>query len=164
MPAPYRDEHDRYLADYRATRVPKIIGIGREVAARRKDGARFPLDLAVSEAMVGQRRLFTGVLRDLSDRNETEAEVRRLRHQIEERARLADIGAVAAQIVHDLGNPLAGLSMQVQRLVRVLRRNPAQVPNAAAEVADQIVGSIRAWTACSKSSVTFHASSGSILC
>ncbi|MBX3027846.1 PAS domain S-box protein [bacterium] len=143
MPAPYHDEHDGYLRAYRTTGVRKIIGIGREVTARRRDGSTFPVDLAVSEATVGHRRLFTGVLRDLSERKRADAEVRELQRLVQERGRLADIGAVTAQIVHDLGNPLAGLSMQVQRLVRLIRRRPEQFSEAAIGVATQVLGSVR---------------------
>lgn len=143
MPAPYHDEHDGYLRAYRATGRRKIIGIGREVTARRRDGSTFPVDLAVSEATVGHRRLFTGVLRDLSDRKRADAEVRELQRLVQERGRLADIGAVTAQIVHDLGNPLAGLSMQVQRLVRLIRRSPSQFSEVAIGVATQVLASVR---------------------
>ena len=143
MPAPYRDEHDGYLRAYRASGLRKIIGIGREVTARRSDGSTFPVDLAVSEATVGYRRLFTGVLRDLSERQRADADVKELQRQVQERARLADIGAVTAQIVHDLGNPLAGLSMQVQRLARLIRRHPGQFSEVAVGVADQVLVSVR---------------------
>ncbi len=140
MPSPYREEHDSYLANYRATARRKIIGIGREVSGCRKDGTTFPIDLAVSEARVGGRRLFTGVVRDLSDRKRAEGEIRELQRLVQERARMADIGAVAAQIVHDIGNPIAGLSMQAQRLVRVARRNPEQpVALVVPEIAEQIL-------------------------
>ena len=142
MPPPYREEHDSYLAAYRETGTRKIIGSGREVSARHKDGTVFPIDLAVSEAHVEHRRLFTGVVRDLTDRKRTEGELRDLQRTVQERTRLADIGAVTAQIVHDLGNPIAGLSMQVQRLTRLLRRG--EQPSATLlPLADQILGSMR---------------------
>jgi|GEM_PF-3028963 len=67
MPAPFRDGHDGYLANYRSGGVRKVIGIGREVVARRKDGTTLPVHLAVSEVRVENRRIFTGFLRDLTD-------------------------------------------------------------------------------------------------
>jgi PAS domain S-box-containing protein len=69
MPSPHREEHDEYLRRYLATGERKIIGIGREVSARRKDGSTFPCEIAVSELSVGGQRLFTGILRDVSERN-----------------------------------------------------------------------------------------------
>jgi PAS domain S-box-containing protein len=75
MPRPYRDEHDRYLRAYRETGRRAIIGVGREVAARRKDGSEFPIDLAVSEAVVDGRRIFMGTIRDISARRAAEAEI-----------------------------------------------------------------------------------------
>ncbi len=66
MPEPFRSEHDGYLERYRQTRDPKIIGSGREVRGRRKDGSEFPLQLSVSESCVQDRLFFTGIVRDIS--------------------------------------------------------------------------------------------------
>lgn len=76
MPDPYRSEHDGYLAAYKATGKPRIIGIGREVQGRRKDGSTFPMDLAVGESRTGDRSLFAGIVRDISDRKLTEQKLR----------------------------------------------------------------------------------------
>jgi PAS domain S-box-containing protein len=76
MPNPYHDEHDAYLDNYRRTGEKKIIGIGREVLGRRRDGSIFPVDLAVSEVQLGDRRLFTGIVRDITDRKRGEQALR----------------------------------------------------------------------------------------
>ena len=76
MPKPYRAEHDRYLENYRRTGERKIIGVGREVIAQKKDGRVFPIDLAVSEVDLGGRRIFTGIIRDISDRRQAEQDLR----------------------------------------------------------------------------------------
>lgn len=79
MPSPYYDEHDEYLKNYLETGVKKIIGIGREVRGCRKDGTLFPLELAVSETNTESGRIFTGILRDVSERWETEGALNRER-------------------------------------------------------------------------------------
>ena len=72
MPAPYRDEHDHYIKNYRETGERKIIGIGREVVGRRKDGSTFPMDLSVGEAKEDGRSFFVGVIHDLTERKRAE--------------------------------------------------------------------------------------------
>ena len=83
MPEPYHSQHDGYLASYLQTGEAKIIGIGREVVGRRKDGSTFPMDLAVSEFRLGDERYFTGIVRDITERKRAEAELR----EAEERMR-----------------------------------------------------------------------------
>jgi len=68
MPQPYRDQHDGYLARYRETGERRIIGIGRVVVGRRNDGSTFPMELSVGEAKQTGHRLFTGFVRDLTER------------------------------------------------------------------------------------------------
>lgn len=70
MPEPYHSEHDEYLESYHQTGNKKIIGIGRDVEGRRKDGSVFPLELAVSEVKVNNQIMFTGIVRDITDRKE----------------------------------------------------------------------------------------------
>jgi len=72
MPNPYHDEHDGYLEHYRETSEKRVIGIGREVEGQRKDGSIFPLELAVSEMDVDGKRMFTGIVRDITDRKEAQ--------------------------------------------------------------------------------------------
>ena len=77
MPPPYEYEHDEYLRHYLATGEKRIIGIGREVQARRKDGSVFPADLAVSEVNLVGRRLFTGIVRNLTEHKLAEKKLAR---------------------------------------------------------------------------------------
>jgi PAS domain S-box-containing protein len=115
MPSPYREKHDRYLDDYDRTGVKKIIGIGREVVAQRKDGSTFPVDLAVSA--VDHLKLFTGILRDITRRKELEREVVEIA-SLEQRR----IG----QDLHDsVGQELTALNILAGDLAESLRTNPS---------------------------------------
>lgn len=76
MPAPYAAEHDGYLANYLRTGTKKIIGIGREVAGKRKDGSTFPMELSVGEARDGSEPIFVGIIRDITERKAAEAALR----------------------------------------------------------------------------------------
>ncbi|HET9272150.1 MAG TPA: PAS domain S-box protein [Vicinamibacterales bacterium] len=102
MPSPYREEHDTYLSRYLATGRAKVIGVGREVQGRRKDGTVFPLHLSVGQITIGGERRFTGILHDLSSRVAMEAQMR-------EQAALAKLGEMAAVVAHEVKNPLAGI-------------------------------------------------------
>ena len=76
MPQPYAAEHDAYLANYLRTGVKKIIGIGREVSGKRKDGSIFPMELSVGEARDGDTPIFVGIIRDITERKAAEIALR----------------------------------------------------------------------------------------
>ncbi len=92
MPSPYREEHDSYLANYLRTQERKIIGIGREVLGRRKDGSEFPMDLSVSEARIGTERIFTGIVRDSTERGKAEEQILNLTRRVRLATESAEIG------------------------------------------------------------------------
>ena len=87
MPSPDRERHDSYLGNYLRTGERKIIGIGREVIGRRKDGATFPMDLSISEVIIGGRRMFTGLVHDVTERKRAEEALRRSQEELEIRVR-----------------------------------------------------------------------------
>jgi two-component system sensor kinase FixL len=143
MPEPYRSEHDSYLSAYRRTGVRNAIGRIRAVHAQRSNGEIFPIDLSVSEARFEDQTVYTAIIRDVSERHLAETKLREMEKAALERQRLADVGAITAQIVHDLGNPLAAISMQGQWILRRARRDPAQPIGIVEKAADQIVSRVK---------------------
>jgi two-component system sensor kinase FixL len=107
MPAPHSHEHDAYIARYRATGIRKIIGIGREVTALRKDGSTFPVHLSVAEVSIEGEPKFTGILHDLTERAQLETRLR-------EQAALTRLGQMAAVVAHEVKNPLTGIRGAIQ--------------------------------------------------
>jgi two-component system sensor kinase FixL len=108
MPSPDRERHDGYLHHYLTTGEQKIIGIGREVTARRKDGTTFPVHLSVGEMKSDDgKRSFTGILHDLSDRVGLE-------QRLAEQKSLAKLGEMAAVVAHEVKNPIAGIRGALQ--------------------------------------------------
>lgn len=107
MPSPDREQHDGYLRHYLTTGEQKIIGIGREVTALKKDGTRFPVHLSVGEMKSEGKRSFTGILHDLSDRVALE-------QRLSEQKSLAKLGEMAAVVAHEVKNPIAGIRGALQ--------------------------------------------------
>jgi two-component system sensor kinase FixL len=112
MPSPHREAHDGYIGNYLRTGCAQIIGIGREVAGRRKDGTLFPMDLSVSEVKLAARRMFTGFIRDITERKQLEKEILEISDREQRR-----IG----QDLHDgLCQHLAGIELMSQVLAQKL--------------------------------------------
>lgn len=120
MPAPYREQHDAYLAAYRKTGVKKIIGIGRVVVGQRRDGSTFPMELAVGEISGGRRRLFTGFVRDITERQGTELRLQELQAELLHVSRLSAMGHMSSAIAHELNQPLTAISNYVNAARRTL--------------------------------------------
>ncbi len=126
MPSPYREEHNRYMANYLRTGKARIIGIGREVVGRRKDGAVFPLYLAVSEVRLAHKRLFTGFARDITESKRAEAELAELAESLA--AKNKELESLLYVASHDLRSPLVniqGFSEELARACAKLHGSPA---------------------------------------
>lgn len=114
MPSPDRERHDSYLTRYLATGDRKIIGIGRVTTARHRDGKTFPIDLHVGEARIGDARVFTGFIRDLTERQQAELRVHDLQTELAHVSRVTAMGTLATAIAHELNQPLTSIANYVE--------------------------------------------------
>jgi two-component system sensor kinase FixL len=123
MPSPYREAHDGYLKRYLATGERRIIGLGRVVAGERRDGATFPMELAVGEVKLKGRRLFTGFVRDLTERQRTETRLQELQAELMHVSRLLAMGEMASALAHELNQPLSAVANYLAGSRRILARD-----------------------------------------
>lgn len=113
MPEPYQSEHDDYLQNYLRTNEAKIIGIGREVEGRRKNGDIFPMSLAVGEMRNGNR-LFIGIIHDLTEQREREAAFDELQARHFHLSRVAAMNEMGTAIAHEINQPLAAAANYIE--------------------------------------------------
>jgi two-component system sensor kinase FixL len=141
MPAPYREDHDGYIERYLRTGERRIIGIGRVVVGQRSDGSTFPMELAVGEMHVREQRFFTGFIRDLTERQQTEARMQELQSELVHMSRLTAMGEMASALAHELNQPLAAIANYMKGSRRILEtrqdQNLAPVRDAMEKAADQ---------------------------
>lgn len=116
MPSPFREQHQGYVSAYLHGGSPKAVGGKRRVLGRRKDGAVFPMELALSVVRTGDRVAFTGIARDISDREQAERELQAAKEAAEAGNRLRDV--FLAMLSHELRNPLAPIRHAVSLLQR----------------------------------------------
>jgi two-component system sensor kinase FixL len=120
MPQPYASQHDSFLARYLATGEKRIIGIGRVVVGRRKDGSTFPMELAVGEMRSGDRRFFTGFARDLTERQQTQQRLQDLQAELIFMSRFTALGEMASTLAHELNQPLTAVTSYLSGARRLL--------------------------------------------
>ena len=124
MPSPYRENHDGYMQRYQNTGERRIIGIGRVVVGQRKNGSTFPMELAVGEMKTGEQRFFTGFIRDLTERQKTEARLQELQSELVHISRLTAMGEMASTLAHELNQPLSAISNYLKGSQRLLEGAP----------------------------------------
>ena len=134
MPSPHREAHDAHLARYRETGEKRVIGIGRVVVGRRKDGTTFPARLAIGEIELEQGRLFTGFLHDITERENIQRRAGILQQELMHASRLSAMGEMASGIAHELNQPLTA----VMNYTKAARRRLDRAESGAEPVADLV--------------------------
>jgi len=120
MPSPDRERHDGYLRNYRETGVRKIIGVGRVTTARHRDGNTFPIELSIGEAWIDGRRIFTGFVHDITQRQQTEVRLQDLQSELAHVGRLSEMGTLASSLAHELNQPLTAISSYSEGAINLL--------------------------------------------
>lgn len=124
MPSPDRERHDGYLKRYLTTGEKRIIGIGRLVTGRRRDGTTFPMELSVGEATIGDERVFTGFIRDLTERQDYEKRLHTVQAELAHVSRVTAMGTLATSIAHELNQPLTAIANYVEAASTMLADDP----------------------------------------
>lgn len=161
MPEPYCSEHDRYLAEYRLTGQRALLQGARELVGRRKDGATFPIEIALSEASHDGNRLFIAFIRDLTERRKTEERIQQLRAD-----RLDLLAQMATGVAHEVNQPLSAIANYLSAARRLLNKRPEAMADRIEEVLDsaaaqvmragQIIGQLRAFITSSEPDKTLQ--------
>jgi two-component system sensor kinase FixL len=120
MPEPHAGQHDRYIGRYVETGERRIIGSGRVVSGRRKDGSTFPMELAVGEVTQAGERLFTGFIRDLTERQDRERRLAELQAELIHISRLNELGQLVSALAHEVNQPLSAMANYVNGARRLL--------------------------------------------
>ncbi|HWA47327.1 MAG TPA: PAS domain S-box protein [Dongiaceae bacterium] len=144
MPAPYSIEHDGYLDRYLETGERRIIGLGRIVVGRRKDGSTFPIELAVGEALAKGQHIFTGLIRDISDRQETERRLHEVQADLMHVSRLSAMGELASALAHELNQPLTAIGNYLVAAQQLIERGPEHAQRASDVIGKSIEQALRA--------------------
>lgn len=142
MPSPHREAHDGYLERYYRTGERRIIGIGRLVVGERKDGSTFPMELAVGEMRGKDGRYFTGFIRDLTERQQTEKRLQELQGELVHVSRLTALGEMASAIAHEINQPLAAIANYLTGSRQLLARDApdlAKVGGAVEKASEQVL-------------------------
>ena len=138
MPSPYREQHDKYLARYLTTGERRIIGIGRIVVGLRKDNTTFPMELMVGTVDLPGEQLFTGFIRDLTERQDRERRLHELQAELIHVARLNELGQLVSALAHEVNQPLAAIANYINGARRLFAAgNQAGGQQAVERVAEQ---------------------------
>ena len=142
MPSPYAENHDGYIARYLATGERRIIGLGRVVAGQRKDGSTFPMELSVGEVQGERHRLFTGFVRDLTERQRTLKRVQELQSELLHVSRLTEMGQMAAALAHEINQPLTAATNYLEAAQLLFAGGSSAAIERSARVVDNALGQV----------------------
>jgi two-component system sensor kinase FixL len=131
MPQPDRNRHDGYMDRYMRTGTAHIIGIGRVTTARRRDGSSFPIELAIGDAETPDGRVFTGFIRDLTERQKTERRLQDLQSELSHMSRISAMGSLASVLAHELNQPLTAIANYMEAARDLLETPDARPPSPA---------------------------------
>lgn len=143
MPAEYARDHDEYVNHYLSTGEARIIGIGREVRGRHKNGKEFPLELSVGEAATPEGRQFVGILRDLRPRKIQEERLNRMQSQLVHFARVNAMDEMGAAIAHELNQPLTAVMLYLQAVNRKTESGDGVIDDKIREILDKTIREAR---------------------
>ncbi len=110
MPGVDREAHDGYMTRYLETDVSRVIGSGRVMTARRRDGNHFPIELSIGDTHTARGRRFTGFIRDLTERQRTERRLHDLQSELSHISRITAMDSLAAALAHELNQPLTAIA------------------------------------------------------
>ena len=142
MPSPYREGHDGYIARYLATGERRIIGLGRVVTGQRKDGSTFPIELAVGEVKAEGHRLFTGFVRDLTERQSTLRRLQEMQSELAHVSRLTEMGQMASALAHEINQPLMAATNYLEAAQLLLAGGSSAVIERTADVVNNALGQV----------------------
>lgn len=123
MPSPDKELHDGYIEHYLRTGEKRIIGRGRVVTGQRRNGSIFPMELAVGEAITEGARVFTGFIRDLTEKQAAESRIDELRQELIHAARLSAMGTMASTLAHEINQPITAVASYVRGAQNLMREN-----------------------------------------
>ena len=144
MPEPYQSEHDEYMDHYARTGEKRIIGIGREVHARRKNGEVFVAELAVGEFVRDSTHFFTGFIRDVTDRVNAEGRAREFKQRLDRVSRIQMLGELSSALAHEINQPLTAIGNFAQAVSRALAEDNPDIPMLREQVQAIAAQSLRA--------------------
>jgi two-component system sensor kinase FixL len=145
MPEPDRHRHDNYLSSYLTTGERHVIGSERVVTGLRRNGDTFPMELAVGEAVSGGQRIFTGFIRDLTERRRAEHHLRELQSELIHVSRLSAMGTMASTLAHELNQPLTAIANYLETTSEMLAGPDPETLALVREALDEAAGqSLRA--------------------